>query len=617
MIGSLINEYGLPWALNRTLYSTKLKMLKAIPIFENLFEKNILVKKIDILNIEVKPVEEFLKRLEVQKQTEIITIANNAIEGKILGFSSVILDYGNPINWHYSPITKKTIERSLKWYQIPDFDSERGDIKVVWEVSRFTHFIYLLRAYMLTKDRKYYESFSNQLNSWIKENPYSFGANYKCGQEATLRMINILITFSVFNQYNLTTNKDEENVKKLVEGSYKKVLSNFFYAHKCIKNNHTLSEITGLIIGAWACEDNISLKKAYNLLELEINNQFLSDGGYRQFSFNYQRFALQLMELHFKLSESTKQHLSKQSKAKILKSANLLYQMQDETGDVPNYGSNDGALIFPVTSCGYRDFRSVINTLFALIEGRRVFKKGGYDEEILWFGNRDIDKIPIKELPRVSTSFPKSGFYSLRNKNGFLMTVLQNFDSRPAQMDQLHIDLWYKGINIFCDSGTYSYASELGKSMAFTSAHNTVVIPDKEQMNKYGNFFIYDWTSSKNIEHKQDSFEGTMITKNNYSHTRKIKKSSQGYTIEDKVGLDSEFCDIYFHTPCKVKIIPEGFELYYNNQNLCTVQTKGIVKVETAYRSVYYLKKEEISCIQIRSKAINKKCNITFNINLH
>ena len=87
-------------------------------------------------------------------------------------------------------------------------------------------------------------------------------------------MINALITYSVFKTCGFTSKKDEDNLYKLVEGSYKKVLSNFFYAHKCIKNNHTLSEITGLIIGAWCCADNKNLERAYKLLNEEIEKQF-------------------------------------------------------------------------------------------------------------------------------------------------------------------------------------------------------------------------------------------------------------------------------------------------------------------------------------------------------
>ena len=213
------------------------------------------------------------------------------LKGKSRRFPSIELDYGNSINWHYNPITKVGVDKTLKWYKIPDFDPEIGDIKVIWEASRFAHFFYFARAYLITKEQKYYDAFSYQLKNWVKENRYSYGANYKCGQEATLRMINALITYSVFKTCGFDNQTDQDNLHKLVEGSYKKVLSNFFYEHKCIKNNHTLSEITGLIIGAWCSDDKNKLEKAYKLLDKEIENQFLSDGGYIQYSFNYQRFA--------------------------------------------------------------------------------------------------------------------------------------------------------------------------------------------------------------------------------------------------------------------------------------------------------------------------------------
>lgn len=115
MIKSLITEYGLPWVINRSLYSAKLKMMRAIPISDKLFEKNVDVKRVDIFNLKVEWINEFLNGLSNEKKTEIVSIADNAIEGKIKGFSSIELDYGNPINWHINPITKVEVSRSLKW----------------------------------------------------------------------------------------------------------------------------------------------------------------------------------------------------------------------------------------------------------------------------------------------------------------------------------------------------------------------------------------------------------------------------------------------------------------------------------------------------------------------
>lgn len=608
MIKSLLTEYGMSWVFNRFLYSAKLKMMRIIPATELIFEKEVNIKQIDIFDIDIIKIENFLKEISDANRKEIIQIADNAIEGRIKAFSSIDLDYGNPINWHINPITGVEVDNNTKWYRIPDFDAVRGDIKVIWEASRFTHFFYFTRAYMITKDKKYYKAFSSQIENWLKENQYSYGANYKCGQEATLRMINAIIAYSVFKAYGLTDSNDDLNLKELIKGSYKKVLSNFFYAHRCIRNNHTLSEITGLIIGAWCIDDDISLKRAYYLMDAEINNQFFEDGGYIQYSFNYQRFALQIMEFVLKISDKIETNLSEHSIELIKKSTLLLYQLQDETGYVPNYGSNDGALIFPITACDYRDFRPILNGIYFLVQGERLYEPGYYDEEILWFSNKELNNLLFYKRYRESVEFDNSGLYSLRNKDGFLMIVLQNFKTRPAQMDQMHIDLWYKGINILCDSGSYSYATDIGKELVLTAAHNTVKVDDKEQMNKHGQFLIYDWVNAEKIEFDVNNFKGIMKSQNGYSHFREVKVNHDGYIIKDIVEGNLEDIKILFHTPCEIEKKEYGLDFLYNKCLIAKLLTDDDIEIKECYRSLYYFKKEIISQITIKKR--NSSCNI-------
>ncbi len=616
MFKSVLTEYGAGWVINRFLYSAKLKIMVAIPAVERIFEKKVEVKRIDIFNFDVKVIKSFLMELSEEKQKEIVVIADKAIDGIITGFSSIEMDFCNPINWHYSPITNKESKKNIKWYRIPDFDDKIGDIKAVWEASRFTHFFYFARAYLITGDQKYYIAFSDQLKQWLSDNLYPYGANYKCGQECTLRMINTLMVYEVFNYCGLTTLEDEKNVRKLVEVCYKKVLSNFFYAHKCIKNNHTFSEICGLIIGAWCCEDERRLREAYELLDRETETQFLLDGGYTQYSFNYQRFTLQIFECIYKISEKTGRSISDKSEQLIKNSALLMYQVQDITGDVPNYGSNDGALIFPLTVCSYRDFRPTLNTLHFLITGKRLYKQGDYDEELLWFSNESEAPL-LAEVERTSVAFNQVGLYTLRHENAFMMICLNDFSARPSHMDGLHIDLWSKGRNIFCDSGTYSYASELGKQLSSTAGHNTVKIDGLEQMNKWGAFLIYDWYFCKDVKHAQNSFSGTIISKNGYEHTRKIQITDHGYQIDDEVCGNGDYCEFYFHTPYDVRIISDEVGIWNDNKLLCSVTVwNGKIRLEKAYRSLYYLKKQEINCIVIKCSLINKKCRTRFEMKI-
>ncbi|CEQ23925.1 heparinase II/III-like protein [[Clostridium] sordellii] len=615
MIKPILTEYGWVWLINRLLYSVKLKSMRIIPKIESLFEKEVNIKRLDIFEINVDEIQIFLKRLSDKEQQDIIKQADDAVNGIIRGFSSIELNYGNPINWNYNPLTNTTVDSNKKWYAIPDFEKERGDIKVIWEISRFTHLYYMVRAFLITENKKYYEAFSMQIQSWVDNNSYSYGSNYKCGQESALRMINILITYSIFKKYGFITNKDEINVKKIIEVGYKKILSNFFYAHKCIKNNHTFSEICGLIIGSWCCEDKKRLKKSYELLENEISNQFMDDGGYIQYSFNYQRFSLQIIECIFKISEKTEINLSKKSKKIISDSAYLMYQAQDKSGDLPNYGSNDGALIFPVTTCGYRDFTSVINTVYCLINNKRLYVEGKYDEELLWFSKKDKLDYRLVAVERESKAFSHAGIYILRNDSGFMMITLPNYKTRPAEMDGLHVDLWSNGKNIFCDSGTYSYANEIGKNLSLTGAHNTVQVESREQMDKHGPFLIYNWTKSENIVFSKNKFKGTMISKNGYKHTRYIEYIDNTYIIDDIVKGKGEYCNFYFHTPFDVLIEANKVKILDKKKHICTMRiSRGEISVNRKYRSLYYLKKEEVNCICIRCNIINDNCNITFNI---
>lgn len=613
IIKSLLTEYGLKWTINRSLYSIKLVMMSKLPFTEKIFESDITIKRIDIFDFNIALIKDYLQNLKDDKKGSIISIADKAIDGIINGFSSIELNYGNPINWHLNPLTEMESKRDVKWYRIPDFNPKIGDIKVIWEASRLTHFLYFCRAYLITGNLKYYKAFSSQLKDWLVNNPYSYGANYKCGQEAALRMINVLITYAVFRSCELITEDDKYNIIKLVEGSYKKVLSNFFYAHKCIKNNHTFSEILGLIIGAWCCEDESTVQKSYLLMDEEIKKQFLNDGGYTQYSFNYQRFTLQVIECLYKISEKTDLYIAE--KDRIKNSVHLLYQVQDEDGDVPNYGSNDGALIFPLTTCEYRDYRPVLNTIYALSEGKRLYEYGDYDEELLWFGNKI--EYPNANIIRKSCCFGESGFYTFRHEGGFLMICLQEFKYRPSHMDQLHIDLWHNGVNIMCDSGTYSYASKIGNELSYTAAHNTVKVSDVEQMNKNGAFLVTNWTKRKDVTYDGEDFSGTMESKNGYKHKRGIKATEHGYMVYDEVYGNVNYCDFNFHTPCEVNINDLGFQLMDNDKIICSIRTSGDIKVKKTYRSLYYLQIDEMNCISVKYKMKNKKCEANFNIILH
>lgn len=609
LIKSIINEYGIAWAINRQIYSFKIKMLNLFPFVEKIFEpRDILIKRINIFDINTRMIKDHLNSLPEKEKSLLVKEANDAIYGRIKAFSSVDLDYGFPIKWNYSPVTKKEVSLSDKWYTIPDFDTERGDIKIIWEASRFTHFYLFTRAYLLTGERKYYDAFRSQLADWIKENRYSYGPNFKCSQECSLRMINVLMNYSVFEAEGIATKQDTTYVCAIVKNSYKKILSNFFYAYKCIKNNHTISELLGMIIGAWCCEDNNTIRSAYKKVNKVVLEQFFSDGGYKQYSFNYERLALQDLECLLSISQKTGYELSKEARQCLKEAVNLMFQCQSVTGDVPNYGSNDGALIFPVTSCGYRDYRPTLNSMNVLLTGCRLYEHGLYDEELHWFNNNDVYAVNIKcNVEKRNQKFDKSGLLTLRDQNIFIMLVANDYVSRPAHLDQLHFDLWINEKNVFCDSGTYSYSDKLGNKLVMTSGHNTVVVDGMEQMNVKFPFFVFNWTKRNCIEVTDNSIVAEITSKNGYTHRRQIEKTN----FDDRIELNlvdivetnqTVHYSVLFHTPYKViqsqnkVLITDEHETEICEFMMISKDSK--MTISDDFRSLHYQKIEPVKCIK-------------------
>ncbi len=611
MIKSLLTEYKPGWLIDRSLYAFKLKLLCKLPKTEALFEHAVHIKRIDLFRFDGQALRAFLKALPKGKTEEILSVADQAVSGKIFAFSSMMLDYQDPIDWHYNPQTGQRTAADKKWYTIPDFDPKTGDIKVVWEASRFTHFWYFIRAFLLTEDQKYYQAFSTQLDAWLEKNPYPFGANFKCGQECSLRMINALAAFCVFADAGLCTSKDCENLKELVTRCYKKVRSNFFYAHRCIQNNHTFSEICGLIVGAWCEENDKMLQKAFGLLEKEIQKQFYQDGGYKQFSFNYQRFTFQILECALYIAKKCGITLSQAAKTRIQNSVQLMYQCQAPNGDVPNYGSNDGALIFPLSVCDYRDFRPAMNGLYHQLCGKHLYPDpGDYREETLWFsdsgGGADAEE-------QKSTAFEVSGFFTLRQDDVFAMLCLQNFQNRPSHMDQLHLDVWKGDVNIFCDSGTYSYASELGTQLSATYGHNTAYA-GVEQMNKHGAFMVNDWTKRTDVTASKTTFSGRFVSQNGYAHRRSVYLDTNSISVTDTIE-NAQTAEILWHTPLDCEIEGSLVRLKNTDGEVLAQLVCGenqAISLEKAKRSLYYLKTEEINCIRVTAPAGKSVITIRF-----
>jgi hypothetical protein len=72
------------------------------------------------------------------------------------------------------------------------------------------------------------------------------------------------------------------------------------------------------------------------------------------------------------------------------------------------------------------------------------------------------------------------------------------------------VDLWWRGINIACDAGTYLYSGEgiWRNGLAHTSAHNTVIVDHQDQMKMVSRFIWTNWAKGKVLRHDEKVWQG-------------------------------------------------------------------------------------------------------------
>lgn len=453
--------------------------------------------------------EALMRLLGDSGKGDLIAEAADLKVGRFRFFRHAVHDLGAPPDWLRNPENGYRYNAESHWCDVPDFAPEQGDIKLVWEPSRFAGAFVLARAWALTGDESYAETFWSLFESWCDQNPPNRGPNWKCGQEASLRLM--AWVFALYATAGARATRPERLMAmlKAVVVLGHRVEANIGYALSQ-NNNHGISEATGLLtIGLLFPELRraaVWARKGLKLLERQVRRQVYADGAYVQHSFNYQRLMLHDCLWAATIARRNGMGLSPEVLDRLRSSAGFLYQMSDPGGALPNYGKNDGALVLVLDACDYRDYRPLLQLSARVLEaGRRIESEGPWDEPGLWFfAEGEADAGPALDATRESTSAPDGGYVTIRRKDAWAMIRAHRYRDRPADADALHFDLWWRGRNLLRDSGTYRYYCEqrFGDYFAATRAHNTIEIDVQSQMDKAGVFLWDQWLSARTTRHE-------------------------------------------------------------------------------------------------------------------
>lgn len=423
--------------------------------------------------------------------------ADDVINGVMQIFSHTSVEVGAPPRWHANPFTGEETPATPHWSEIGDFAC--GDIKLIWEPSRFGFAFTLARAYWRTSDERYPETFWRFVEDWRDRNHPQQGANWKCGQETSLRVMAWCFALHAFLNSPATTPARVAMLAGMIGVSAHRIAANLDYALSQ-RNNHGISEGVGLwTIGALFPELRGAQEwraRGREVLETCGRELIYDDGSFSQHSMNYHRLMLHDYVWALRLDELLGKEFSSELRDRVKRAGDFLYQLQDEeTGGVPCYGANDGALILPLNNCDYRDYRPIVNAVHYLTHKTRCYPPGGWDEDLLWlFGGESLDTNTVA-TERTNLAAEIGGYYTLRGNRSWAFIRCASFRDRPAQADMLHVDLWWRGRNVALDAGTYSYNAPApwNNSLSGTAYHNTVSVEGLDQMSRAGKFLWLPW----------------------------------------------------------------------------------------------------------------------------
>lgn len=429
-----------------------------------------------------------------------------------------------------------------EWWQIPDFDPAVGDIKTVWEASRFDWVLACVQ-HCLAGTEGAHHRLESWLSDWLAHNPPFKGPNWKCGQEASIRVMHLAMAAHMLGEIK----ECRPALLKLIKVHLLRIAPTIQYA-MAQDNNHGTSEAAALFIGGnwlalhgdqqggrWASSGRKWLEnRAARLIE--------ADGSFSQYSLNYHRMMLDtfcIVEVWRRQIEQPafSAHYYQQAKA----AADWLRIMvQAETGDGPNTGANDGARLLQLTDTDYRDYRPSVQLASVLFNQARAYPgDGSWNTPMVWL---NID-LPLRVLPTpMSAQFDQGGYTVMRKGSAMAMLRYPRFRFRPSQADALHVDLWLAGQNWLRDAGTFSYNTEPRWLEYFpgTAAHNTVEFDSRDQMPRLSRFLFGDWLKTGEFDPLADLADELKCAagyrdRQGCEHVRRMTMSDHSLQVTDEV----------------------------------------------------------------------------------
>ncbi len=400
------------------------------------------------------------------------------LAGRWKVFDGLELTVDDPPRWHcdYTVMVDLDTRKpafKLDYRKLP----KGGDIKLIWEISRWSQLVRLGMAAHVLDSQLARDKCTEWLEDWVEHNPPYHGWNWTSALEAGIRLIQFtwldaLLSGPPRPNRGAVAATDEQRLVRLRKAILPAHLR-FVWRYRSFgssANNHLLGELTGCILAMVRWPDLqgtvTTLDHLQECWEQEVLKQFAPDGGNREQALNYHLFSFELCWQSLKALEWAHREVARPVRERLGLAA-AFYRKVQVPSDPWDYGDSDGAYVTPFF---------VENPVQEWHQW--MSEQGGGTGVGYWLGGispRNQQRARDMGSWRL---FPDSGMavcdappWRLRwdlSPLGYLRTAAH------GHSDALHVSVWYQGVGLVIDPGTGAYYAheELRRWLASGGAHN-------------------------------------------------------------------------------------------------------------------------------------------------
>ncbi|MBU8542907.1 heparinase II/III family protein [Roseomonas sp. ROY-5-3] len=477
-----------------------------------------------------------------------------------------------------------------------------GDIRPVWEASRFADLLLLAQAARLEPAGGHLARAEQWLSDWCAANPAFRGPAWACGQEAALRALSLCLSLAL-----LEADRDPPPAARhLLRLCARRIAATPAYA-AAQDNNHSISEPAGAFACALLLGDAPGASRAARKLAAAVARLVAPDGGFAQVSAGYARLALDVLAV----AEVLRARHGAPPFAPVLRAraaalTTWLHRLvAPEDGSTPALGVEDGSAFADLGLHGPADARGSVE------RAARLFAGAGADlprdAGCAWLGLT----CPAARLGRPAR-WRAAGSMGWAAAGATALLRCGPLRFRPAQSDLLHLTLRDGARIVLRDGGTGAYnppAPWWPAALAEAGAHNAVVFDESPPMPRLGRFLFACWPRLRALPDGAARRDAA-----GHRQARRISVQGRVWTVADKIAGDFRAATLRWRLPAGPwRLLPDGAT--DGHLRLCITADAGLtLALETGWESPAY--GEIAACPVLRLRVAAPATRITTEIRL-